>query len=648
MALFDSVKEEGNSYLIRNFPLANFTKRLKNYYKTTKLSKLFEAVGFSRYNTFNRNSKTIKIHKFFIPELIYLLRKFNYPKKMINIIIDNTWIKKINDDNVISRVDLKAVKNQMTMTLRDFQQDFIMEYDIKRQKYQLNGYLLSFDQGLGKTLTSLALMVSLKKQTIIIIAPKSTLETVWLHHVRTFFKTMQSTVIINKDPINPKARFIILNYEAMDKIDSLIPELSKNNENVGIIVDESHNFLRQQSLRTIKLIKLRQALACKDILMMSGTPIKALGIEVMPLLMVLDPYFDEQAASLYKTAFGVNTDIAADVLRSRMEIMMHRKMKEQVLTLPKKTEQTIKVKLPYGNDYTISSVQKAVLVFAEQRYSFHRNKMDDYLKDFYEVLDWVSQYPIGSTVEFEQYLEDVLYLRGHPANMQLEFDRLVVNRTNTYETQSIIPLLTPPMKTKFKSSKSAVKYLHLKIRGEVIGQLLTGLRIKMTVEMIKGCQLEKLVDLGIKKTVVFTSYTDVIEKSSDYLMAKGYKPVLVYGKTASDTKTLVDQFKTDPDINPIIASLLSMSTGVTLTEADTMIFLNKPWRHVDYAQASDRIHRIGQDAEVTIYSLVLDTDEDNLSTRMEFINEWSKEQFESIVGDSKEPISALNLRWGNI
>ena len=78
-----------------------------------------------------------------------------------------------------------------------------------------------------------------------------------------------------------------------------------------------------------------------------------------------------------------------------------------------------------------------------------------------------------------------------------------------------------------------------------------------------------------------------------------------------------------------------MSTGVTLTEADTMIFLNKPWRHVDYAQASDRIHRIGQDVDVTIYSLVLDTGEtENLSTRMESISEWSKEQFENIVGDS--------------
>ena len=649
MLFLESIIEDGNSYQIRNFPLANFSKRLKKYYKSNKLSTLFEAVGFSRYNRFNKNSKTIKIHKFFIPELIYLLRKFNYPKKLIDTIIDNTWVKKINDERLLSRVDLKEIKQQMTLSLRDFQQDFIMEYDIKRQKYQLNGYLLSFDQGLGKTITALALMVSLKKKTVIIIAPKSTLQTVWQYHLDTFFKTMQSTVIINKDPIDPKARFIILNYEAMDKIDSLIPTLSKHKDDIGIIVDESHNFLRQQSLRTITLIKLRQALDCKDILMMSGTPIKALGIEVMPLLMILDPYFDEQAARLYKTAFGVNTDIAADVLRSRMEIMMHRKVKEQVLTLPKKTEQTIKVTLLNGMDYTVSSVQKAVVIFAEKRFTFHRHNMDQYLSDFYEAIGWVSQYPIGNTKEFEQYLEDVLYLRGRPANMRLEYDRLVVSRTNAYETNAIIPLLNNDMKVKFKSSKSAVKYLHLKIKGEVIGQLLTGLRIKMTTEMIKGCQLEKLVDLGIKKTVIFTSYTDVLEQSGDYLRTFGYKPVLVYGKTANDTKAIVDRFKTDPDVNPIIASLLSMSTGVTLTEADTMIFLNKPWRHVDYAQASDRIHRIGQDTEVTIYSLVLDTgDEENLSTRMEFINEWSKEQFESIVGGSKEPISALNLRWGNI
>jgi hypothetical protein len=65
-----------------------------------------------------------------------------------------------------------------------------------------------------------------------------------------------------------------------------------------------------------------------------------------------------------------------------------------------------------------------------------------------------------------------------------------------------------------------------------------------------------------------------------------------------------------------------------------VVFLNKPWRHIEYIQASDRVYRIGQDSDVLIVSILLDTgDKDNLSTRMEDIMEWSKQMFSELVGE---------------
>lgn len=139
--MFEKIKENGNKYIIKGFPLQSFSAKLKKKYKTTRLSHLFEAIGFS----FTSN-KTISIHKFFIPELIFLLRSFNYPNSLINLIIDNTWLNDMYKE-VHNRVNLNLIAKEMLCKALNYQKEFIQQYDILRQLYQLNGYLLSFDQG---------------------------------------------------------------------------------------------------------------------------------------------------------------------------------------------------------------------------------------------------------------------------------------------------------------------------------------------------------------------------------------------------------------------------------------------------------------------------------------------------------------------
>ena len=47
-----------------------------------------------------------------------------------------------------------------------------------------------------------------------------------------------------------------------------------------------------------------------------------------------------------------------------------------------------------------------------------------------------------------------------------------------------------------------------------------------------------------------------------------------------------------------------MGTGLTLTAATTVIFLDEPWTKALFDQAVDRAHRIGTKSNVTIYSLL--------------------------------------------
>ena len=612
-------------YSISNFPIRAFLMRIKRKYNTTRLAHLVQTIGIS---VFNRSKRTIKIHKFFIPELLYLLKSFHYPKELISTIEEHTWVGETSgfDTPVI---DYNRVLRNMTAKMYPHQEAFIKEYPELKTRSHLRGYLLSFEQGLGKTITALALMEALGKEKIIIICPKNTVYETWEAHIKKFFKTEQSVYApYRNQDVNGDYRFYIFNYNAMDKLEDML--IHMDGSNVGVIVDESHNFLRTSSDRTKMLIAISQQLDNADILLLSGTPLKCAGVELIPLLTVLDPYFDKEAMETFKLSFGLNTNLATDVLNARLMKMMHRVTKD-VMDLPDKVETTIIIKMKTGKEYTLSAIQKGLSDFITERRAYHFARMDEYEHDFMEVMRYLESIPGFYNRKYEWYFKEVTRL--HKSGYDPFRDKDIIVEINTYEREVIEPALPSMMLKKFRYCKAAYKYLDLKIRGEALGQFLTRLRIKMTTEMMQAVNLGELVNDAVKKTVIFTSFTDTIEVCYDYLKKNGYDPLAVYGKTANELTDIVKTFQTNPKKNPLVASLKMISTGATLTAASQVIFLNKPWRSIEYAQASDRVHRIGQDTPVDIISLLLDTgDEPNLSTRMEDIINWSNKQYGEIVG----------------
>lgn len=626
---FDPVKEEGMHYTIRNFPVLSFFHKLRKEYKTSKLEHLFDVIGI---RLFSANKRTIVIHKFFVPELLYLLDKYNFPNSLITTIRSNTWVGAVRP--ITGSVDLNYINQTMQVSLYDHQTEFLKNYLPNKIKNHLRGYLLSFEQGLGKTITSICLMEGLKKERIVIICPKNTMMETWNAHLIKFFKNTQKVWVAGytKGPLHASARWIIVNYERIDEVKEFL--IKNQTNNLGIIVDESHNFLRTSSQRTQQLIDLTNNNRNADILMMSGTPIKLCGVEMIPLLRVLDPYCDDEAVAIFKRTFGFNTSIANDVLSARLSRMMTR-VRKDILNLPEKKESVVNVKMSTGWKYTASQVEKQIVEFVRERQDYYNQHLQQYIEAFEEAITWLKRDPVvGRQPDFQRYLNIIDWLReSHISDARGNADIVWANQ---YERDVLIPALPEDLRKKFIWSKSVVKYLPLKIKGEVIGTLLTRLRMQMTTEMLQAADIKQYVDNAVKKTVIFTSYVDTIEVAYNYFKSQGYNVAAVYGKTASELTDTIQRFQEDQSVNPLIASLKMLSTGATLTAANTVIFLNKPWRSIEYQQASDRVHRIGQDTECEIISLVLDTGKEaNLSTRMEDIMQWSSDQFDQIV-DQKE------------
>lgn len=117
-----------------------------------------------------------------------------------------------------------------------------------------------------------------------------------------------------------------------------------------------------------------------------------------------------------------------------------------------------------------------------------------------------------------------------------------------------------------------------------------------------------------RKVVIFTEFEASVSMISDQLTAFGAGVVRLTGETprkdghGANGMTvdgclcrgcIIWRFQNDPKTNVFVGTVKAGGVGVTLTAADTVILVDRPWTPGDAEQAEDRCHRIGQGENVT-------------------------------------------------
>eukprot|EP00358_Blepharisma_japonicum_P003961 CAMPEP_0202952632 /NCGR_PEP_ID=MMETSP1395-20130829/39974_1 /ASSEMBLY_ACC=CAM_ASM_000871 /TAXON_ID=5961 /ORGANISM="Blepharisma japonicum, Strain Stock R1072" /LENGTH=191 /DNA_ID=CAMNT_0049663587 /DNA_START=987 /DNA_END=1562 /DNA_ORIENTATION=- len=107
---------------------------------------------------------------------------------------------------------------------------------------------------------------------------------------------------------------------------------------------------------------------------------------------------------------------------------------------------------------------------------------------------------------------------------------------------------------------------------------------------------------------------DILE---DFLYFRKYSFLRMDGSTnISERRDLIDEFQNHTDVFAFILSTRAGGLGVNLTAADTVIFYDIDWNPTMDAQATDRVHRIGQTKPVDVYRLITShTVEENILKR---------------------------------
>lgn len=67
---------------------------------------------------------------------------------------------------------------------------------------------------------------------------------------------------------------------------------------------------------------------------------------------------------------------------------------------------------------------------------------------------------------------------------------------------------------------------------------------------------------------------------------------------------IVQTFNADPSIDVLLLTTSVGGLGLTLTGADTVIFVDHDWNPSKDMQAMDRAHRLGQKKVVNVYRLI--------------------------------------------
>lgn len=650
--------EDGMIYIERITTHALF-HRISKVYNSKNVKNIFlihyNEKSFVKYQKKKINKNQLKIDYIYAPvffalELVEIFNTLgdkysdaNY-LNIANQIYDKTWLSS-SDANGTSAAPYSLDRlSELDLDLLPYQKEFIENYPKLKMGLNLKGYILGFEQGLGKTITAIALAECGKFDHVYIVCPNA-LTTNWALELRKYYRKYtenealwKAEVIQCKGAKNTNAlqgKFFIINNESLKLMEPFI----KSGNNM-LIVDESHNFRNINAKRTKDLVELQTKLKATDTILLSGTPIKAIPNEIAPALYLLDPLFDENVARLYVKAFNINNISASEMINKRFGKVIYRKDKSELSDLPEKNVEELYYTLSNSDKYLFKNLRNQIFGLFTEIYEKKMIENTELMKQMISMVKKYSSAPLDITTIYCKWLttintQKIMRLHDSERDMIVDFLPMYVY-PNIHSTIVLNEL-----------KKLESKFVHMKnsALSSAMGQILPPARRDLFIDLFHA-NMDDLIDRIMncdKKTVIFSQFKPVVEEIYRSLNAAGIKSVMITGDVISDRMDRISAFKEDDTVRVLVASSKIMGTGFTLTEASQMFFFGPPWRDADFNQCCDRIHRIGQTSDVNIYVVMLDSGSElNVSTRMNKIMNWSKEMFDSAItvteNDSTNPI----------
>ncbi|KAF8078067.1 SNF2 superfamily chromatin remodeling protein [Lyophyllum atratum] len=503
-----------------------------------------------------------------------------------------------------SKVEQYTIPTPIKAELRKYQQDGV-NWLAFLAKYQLHGILCD-DMGLGKTLQSICILASKHHERAqryqetkspdsvhlpsLIICPP-TLTGHWYYEILKYAENLRPVLYTGNARERTRLLSKLKSYDVVITSYEVVRNDITNLEDVHwlyCILDEGHVIKNAKT----KLTKAVKCIRAQHRLILSGTPIQNNVLELWSLFDFLMPGFLGTEASFNdrfgkpilsnrdgKAKSGEAAALALEALHKQVLPFLLRRLKEDVLhDLPPKIIQ----------DYycELSDLQKHLYD------DFSTSKAHVSAKDAVQADQPRQQQHVFQSL---QYLRK---LCNHPA--------LVLKK----DAEALSAALA-----RAGGGSEDLSDIHHAPKLLALRQLLTDCGIGSasgSTDSGKSELIDTVADTGgafsQHRVLIFCQMKQMLDIIETDLFKK-HMPSVTYmrldgGTESSKRHAVVQTFNSDPSIDCLLLTTHVGGLGLTLTGADTVIFVEHDWNPMKDLQAMDRAHRIGQKKVVNVYRLI--------------------------------------------
>jgi SWI/SNF-related matrix-associated actin-dependent regulator 1 of chromatin subfamily A len=496
----------------------------------------------------------------------------------------------LDDDWHLKEIDFKPYNERSGRELYPHQEDAVKFLTSKKKA------ILADDMGLGKTVEAIVSALVDDYKHVLIVCPASVKET-WQNELKSYVD--ESDIVIVNGNEWKDAKFTIINYDILDNFYTIPTQVVKTKE---LNVDDSGNVVKQTKERTIvsKSNKIISEAMSKSQLFTSH----------------FDLFIIDEAHRL-SNATSNRSKILKDLVNRSKPTGIYELTGTPITNRPINFFNLLKlIDAPIAADW-----KTYVERYCDGKSFYKKNERNAYTTLFLKNVHKSSWYDL--TYDEKKQLDDILDRKCHKI-WKTE------GHSNLDELQEVIkPYYLRRKKEDFnKIVNKTVKYLHYELtRSErqsyddvwneyvsknaenksvdeilkyqkltentILRQWLAHTMLKRTLKLVNKCIKKN------QKVIVFCSYDDEVNSLRDAL---GDLCVYHNGKiTEAKKNKAVEAFQNDSNVKVFIGNITSAGVGLTLTAAHIAIFNSFSWVSGDNLQAEDRVHRINQTKDCTIY-----------------------------------------------